>query len=352
MFAALALATTLSTVQVDATVIQRTSHWQGGLIVTDTTLRVDRVASGQVSAGDSIEVRSLGGAVDGVAQVVFGEDELPDGDHVSAQLVLEGATWRPLRSQLASKAAEGAPGGTYVRATTDINKSCGGDTPIDLHWRGDSARYAMDAEVAHGLRAADVEQAVRAAFDAWAQVDCSYFHLQYDGQVEDPAVGYDASGGNTNVVTFVDHDWQGKSTTQAITALTFGCQDGVILDADVLVNNVNFEFTTDPEHDDEAKRDLQNVLTHEAGHFVGFAHSDDPESTMFGTVKADEVLKRDLTDMDRQGMCMAYPVDVGPIDDGAPMAGCSVAAGGRASRGSLLLLALFGVVAIVARKRA
>ena len=168
-------------------------------------------------------------------------------------------------------------------------------------------------------------------------------------------LGYRAGQDNENVVTYIEHDWQGKSTTQAITLLTFGCADGVILDADIVVNADDFNFTTHPGEDHERRRDLQNVLTHEAGHFVGFAHSPDPTSTMFATVTADETQKRDLTDMDVAGMCQAYPLDRGPLDAKvAPLAGCSIGGvthdAGTRGTWAFALLAIFAAVGLKSRK--
>jgi hypothetical protein len=367
MFTALALASLVSTVQVQGTVLEQHSRWQDGLIVTDTTLRVDGVSAGDAPAGtigSAVTVRHLGGVVDGVAQVAFGEDSITaaSGQHVVVGLVREGTTWFVAASahDHFSKSETGGTTSTdaigYVRAMTDINQSCSGE-PIALHWPEGDTHYVRESDTPNGVSAADAEVAVRASFDAWATVGCSYFGLSFDGQVDHPQVGYNGNGDNTNVVAYVEHDWQGKRSTQAITLLTFGCNDGVILDADILVNADNFRFTTDPENDDEDRRDLQNVLTHEAGHFVGFAHSPDPASTMFATVTADETQKRDLTDSDRAGMCVAYPVERGPLDAGSPLAaGCSVAAGGSngGNRGlatGLALLAIFSFAGLKSRAR-
>jgi hypothetical protein len=285
-------------------------------------------------------------------------------EHVAVRLVRDGATWfvaaDAAHTHASKSEADGSTGTSdapgYVRAMTDINQSCSG-TPIALHWPEGDTHYVLDADAPNGVNPDDAEAAVRASFASWATVGCSYLGLAFDGQVDGPQVGYDRNGDNENVVTYVEHDWSGKSSTQAITLLTFGCNDGVILDADILVNADDFRFTTLPDDDREDRRDLQNVLTHEAGHFVGFAHSPDPLSTMFATVTADETQKRDLTDSDRAGMCVAYPADRGPLDAKvATVPGCSVVAGGSrgGSRGlasGLALLAIFAAAGLKSRAR-
>jgi hypothetical protein len=89
----LALAVSLSpdpTATVDATVVDRHSQWQDGLIVTETRLRVARVRHGD--APSEVSVRQLGGVVDGIAQVALDEPTLELGDRVA--LELHGRTWR------------------------------------------------------------------------------------------------------------------------------------------------------------------------------------------------------------------------------------------------------------------
>jgi hypothetical protein len=337
-------------------VVQQRSHWEGGLIVTDSLVRA--------ASGSELSVRHLGGAVDGVAQVAFGEDDLGAGvgERVSLDLVQKGVTWfvAPRGEHAHAEKAEGSTttsGTGFVRAMTDINKTCGTGNPIALSWPDSEAHYVLDSDAPDGVSRSDAEAAVRASFDAWANVGCSYLDLSFDGQVDHPEVGYRAGQDNENVVTYVEHDWKGKSSTQAITLLTFGCLDGVILDADVVVNADDFDFTTHPGEDHEKRRDLQNVLTHEAGHFVGFAHSPDPTSTMFATVTADETQKRDLTDSDVAGMCQAYPLDRGPLDAKVGgLAGCSIGGGiahGASARGTwaFALLAIFAALGLKSRVR-
>jgi hypothetical protein len=344
MHVALSLITAaLSTASVEGTVLHRESHWEGGLIVTDTTVRVDRLVRGE--APTEVKVRHLGGAVNGVAQVVFGEPELAvRGERVRVQLQKPAgaATWRVAANESDGGAPEGADH-EAVRATTAINESCSG-AAIPLHWPTSSVHYTIDARLPRGLEMAPVEAAIDAAFAAWSNVDCSYLGVDYDGSEDAPLVGYSASGNGTNVVTWIEKDWPGKSSTQAITALTFSCSDGVVLDADIIVNADDFRFTTDggARHDDDGddadrERDLQNVLTHEAGHFVGFAHSPDPESTMYAWVFPGETAKRDLTSSDVAGMCQAYPVGHEPDAAASPL-GCQVAAApGRTSPGEAAL---------------
>ena len=55
----------------------RTSRWEGGRIVTYTTVAIDSGVAGGMKAGDLVVVRTLGGVVGDLGQRVFGEAVLP-----------------------------------------------------------------------------------------------------------------------------------------------------------------------------------------------------------------------------------------------------------------------------------
>lgn len=55
----------------------KTSRWEGGRIVTYTTVAIDTVIGGSKKAGETVVVRTLGGQVDGIGQITHGEAMLP-----------------------------------------------------------------------------------------------------------------------------------------------------------------------------------------------------------------------------------------------------------------------------------
>jgi hypothetical protein len=55
----------------------KVSKWEGGRIVTYTTIAIDTAVAGAAKAGDTLVVRTLGGVVGDVGQIAHGEAVLP-----------------------------------------------------------------------------------------------------------------------------------------------------------------------------------------------------------------------------------------------------------------------------------
>lgn len=93
--------------------------------------------------------------------------------------------------------------------------------------------------------------------------------------------------------------------------------------------------------------DLQNTLTHEAGHFIGLAHPCElssgcggvsPDVTMYPTAPPREIQKRTLAADDVEGVCAIYTA-AGPVQEisGKKSGGGGCSAGGGGALGALLL---------------
>ena len=123
----------------------------------------------------------------------------------------------------------------------------------------------------------------------------------------------------------------------ALTFVAYRVSDGVIEDADVVMNAADFAWTT-ATTGCNAQYDLENALTHEVGHALGLAHSLNSRATMFATGVACEITKRDLTNDDLAGLDAIYP----------PTSGCS--AGGSGGWGAVLV-AGFAVGLVRVRRR-
>ena len=151
------------------------------------------------------------------------------------------------------------------------------------------------------------------SFRSWTEVDCGDGRIALDVRqttdlalCEDPE--YSTRGPNANTIIFVT-DWSGRDLPTDAFGLTLVWHNpdtGEIYDADMQLN----EKLGTPSICDNGCRsggvDLQNVITHEAGHFFGLGHSDVAEATMSPRATMGETSKRDLAGDDINGLCSIY----------------------------------------------
>ncbi len=143
---------------------------------------------------------------------------------------------------------------------------------------------------------------------------------------------YNANGANDNVILFQDNRWTyqpGGDNTLAKTTVTYDTKTGEILDADIEINHAYNEITTtdDPKL---VKYDLQSILTHEFGHFLGLDHTKDSAATMNASYDPGTTDLRTLEDDDLGGVCAIYPPKRVGTCDTAPRGGSSNVCAGDA----------------------
>lgn len=169
-----------------------------------------------------------------------------------------------------------------------------------------SKKSEISAETAAGV--------IAYAFEKWASVDCGggeapSFRVKDSGTVDCSKAEYNQIDGNSNTFMFRDKDWPYHNAIDALalTTVTYNVETGEIYDADVEVNTDQATFTTTPMPPTDAA-DLEAVLTHEIGHFLGLSHSEVNAATMraigyqLGTIGL-----RTLAPDDVQGVCEIYP---------------------------------------------
>src|SRR5581483_9427339 len=103
--------------------------------------------------------------------------------------------------------------------------------------------------------------------------------------------------------------------TLALTTLTFNADTGQILDADIELNTRTGQITTSTPVG-PGDYDLQSILTHETGHFLGLAHSGHPEAVMFSQYKPQSTSMRMLVQDDIDGICSVYGTSMRPTSMG------------------------------------
>ncbi|HEU4383154.1 MAG TPA: matrixin family metalloprotease [Anaeromyxobacteraceae bacterium] len=250
--------------------------------------------------------------------------------------------WLPLALALAVPAAARP----YVRTTTQSsNAPCPGGTAHPLAWRAFPVPFVVDAAGSADIPGSSAFDAVGASFATWAAPACTGLRFRDDGTVANVPVGFRPAGPNVNAVKWIESGWTESAQAIAVTFVTFSCDTGEMLDADITLNGQNFTFAVSP---GPTAIDLQSTVTHEAGHVIGFDHNPDPESTMYATAGFGETKKRSLTDDDIAGVCDAYPADAPPppAPAAAPRGG-----GGCSSAGVDPTLAAAAIAALAARRR-
>jgi hypothetical protein len=216
------------------------------------------------------------------------------------------------------------------------------DAPIV--WEAMPVSYFINASNDAGLEEAALVYPVVSAALAWDWAPNSGAKLAYQG-ADDTAV---AAHDDINVVYFTA-DWPADSSLLALTTV-WSESSGRAVGFDIRINTRDHEWTLDPVAEPD-KNDLQNTLTHEFGHALGFGHiEDDSEATMYPSAPIGETKKRDLSEADSALVATIYPDGEVPLaeDSGAEAydpvlaALCGTRPGNPLALPTLLALAALG----------
>jgi hypothetical protein len=277
---------------------------------------------------------------------------------------------------LAATLLAGPSARAYVQTKTDTN--------VGAHWPGHCVSViAHVADPPPNLTSDVVVAAAQAAAATWSRPAVMCTDLEFQVAVSNTATAQAVKDRRNNMV-FRKGVWarmpraadepEYDPAALAITTVYAQQSDGVIIDADVELNAVNFtwgDLVAGIGSDGGNAQDLQNTLTHEFGHFIGLDHNcflpgagrrgidqngnqvpdcnrappEVQEATMFAAVMRGDVLRRTLADDDIAGVCAIYPAmgaaqcaAVGnPDDDGG---GCTMGHGHNSAVVLVLVLAL------------
>ena len=277
----------------------------------------------------------------------------------------------PLRSiaVVAAALACASPAWGYVRTVTSAGAPMFWNrTVITLH--------AYLGDPPEPLNTVDLLFAAQSAAAVWGRdrIGCTSLELRIAGTQERSApVELD----HVSRLTFRRESWckepRGTDDTcydplaLAVTSVFARKSDGEIVDADIEINDVGFDWADlarNPESS-SSMQDIQNTLTHELGHFIGLDHtcfiaSPRPGSvdnlgrpvsscaeatdeiratTMFAAVIPGDLERRTLSQDEIKAVCEIYP----PIDlvlEGGQPQGCSLAQARAPGAAAVVLLAL------------
>jgi hypothetical protein len=154
------------------------------------------------------------------------------------------------------------------------------------------------------------EELVREAFNRWQTVDCGdgsepRLQVQSAGVVETAEPVYCGLPELNLSVWFLQTQWPYESNALGYTTSTYAQDDAEVFDADVEINVQ--KLVDDGLTGLNVEDVLLSIFTHEAGHFLGLGHSDDPGSVMAASYSPRDLLSRPLTQDDVDGICAIYP---------------------------------------------
>lgn len=312
--------------------------------------------------------------------------------------------WRrllPFALALYTLLAFARPAGAYFRS---ITKDSTPTNQVNLYWPSSCETVTVYLNGFTGMTSDEVVKSIGAAAAAWGpdQVTCPsqsgdagsghpFFQiipqLSRGGAV--PDVSSNKPDGKNSIV-FVTSDWTGK-TMVSIEALAyttvFRDQSGKIVEADIAINAdplsanpplANLDPGAPPPMNAQVRVDLQTLMTHEFGHFVGLAHTcvdtsyggdnSDPvpigtpdcsvaspqalAAVMYPIIKYESVANRVLTADDAAGVCAIYPPSANPpsCTENTPDDGCGCAAAGP-GRGAALAAVLAALALVIPARR-
>ncbi len=176
-----------------------------------------------------------------------------------------------------------------------------------FHWVELPVRYVIHEAGSEDVVDGSDHAAVELALARWEAVEESSAAFERDAAADDARTDYDMD--DIHLVIWDEDGSSGLfppgSGVLALTPILATLSDGEILDADIVLNGA-FTFTTDPaEHPD--RFDVQSVVTHEAGHMLGFDHAGGPLATLYSAIPAGTVHTRALTRDEVAAASTVYP---------------------------------------------
>jgi Matrixin len=196
------------------------------------------------------------------------------------------------------------------------NPKTGGGV-FDLYWNNFCVGYSIAGRASKQVSLADATRLAARAFAAWSGATCPNgsspsIAAFNEGPVQCDTVQYNPTARNQHVIIFRDDGWpyQDSANVLGLTTLTVNTATGEIYDADMEINSHDFSLSVggvDGQSDaDPGGFDLLGILTHEAGHFLGLAHSENKNAIMYALYTPGQ---GPLSPDDVAGVCAIDPPD-------------------------------------------
>jgi MYXO-CTERM domain-containing protein len=279
------------------------------------------------------------------------------------------------------------PAAAYFRSVTNDSTAA---NPVYLSWQSSCETVTIYLNGFSDMTADEVAKSIAAAAAAWGPDQVTCLSPGGDSGVGSPyfqIIPQLSTGGSVpgavndgkNSIIFQTTGWDEYPDALAFTKV-WKEPSGKIVDADIEINAspnapnplANLDPGVAPPQHGQFRVDLQALMTHEFGHFLGLAHTclsgiggdigDNPPpgtpscsdaspqalaAVMYPIIDYESITKRVLTADDAAGVCAIYPPSGNPpiCTQNAPDDGCGCAAAG-ASPGAVASAAL-AVLALV-----
>lgn len=194
-----------------------------------------------------------------------------------------------------------------------------------LYWASSVVSFDVqqDGSKLRNISYDQLHEVVTNAFQRWVDAVCEdgnhpSISLADFGKVSCNKPEYNKTQPNQNVITFHDAKWPYQNTgaeTLALTTVFFNPETGEIYDANIELNSYAADFVVGAAQADSEHDDLNAVLTHEIGHFLGLSHSSVVNATMYQSYM---VGMSTLEDDDVAAICASLPYDRTVAPAGTP----------------------------------
>ncbi|MCZ6806829.1 MAG: matrixin family metalloprotease [Deltaproteobacteria bacterium] len=214
----------------------------------------------------------------------------------------------------------------FCRMTTDGSAQVGAEPCVErgefLEWPVACLSYAIDERGSSWMDFSDVQVAIDSSFATWENQTCDGEPVDLIFKPLNSSTCQRAEfrmSGNVNTIAFLD-PWEDQCATEyspnafAVTIVWHNTSTGEIFDADMMINEDLGPYARCLDSGCEPSTpgnrgpaDLQSIVTHEVGHFIGIGHSDVDGATMFASSERNGVSKRTLAQDDIEAVCEIYP---------------------------------------------
>lgn len=228
---------------------------------------------------------------------------------------------------------------TSVRTPTPTTPCITDGEP--LAWARRCTAYAIEEHGSSDLPLAEVQDIVQTSFETWMNVTCPGGPIDLRAELLEDAsrcdvAEFNSDAGNVNTIVFLSgSEWDDRlydPSAYAYTTVWHNTRSGTIYDVDMEINEGRGPYGRCPAGGcTDGTVDLQNVITHEAGHYFGIAHTPHSDlATMYAIAPPGEISKRTLEADDIEAICTMYPPGTLPTTcEFDPRGGLSLVCGGE-----------------------